>query len=495
MAFIVKQLADEDLDLLFYSQGPRALVLNDLPYETEEEREHLNKLIFTTYEGNDPLPAIPTCMCGSSKGGAKLGVTCPKCRTKVERPVENDINFDVWVRCPEGVHGFIQPKAWIQLTTKLSPGKFNLLEWLVNPYLPVPQGTSQVTLTRMQILERAGFKRGLNFFIENIDRFIDLLPDLKIKDWEELQLQLKIAKPYLFPKHLPFPSKNILVLEKVNGGFFTELPMMKVVDAARTIATYANRDRNPSQPALERLAVSVVRNISWYAAETMKTAFRRKKGWFRGHTFSSRACFSARGVITSLHRPHYYETLEVPWEVATEILKYHLINKLTKHFSYTGEEAYAFVEANGRTYNPILDMLLTEIENECTGYHVILKEIRDRFETRGFPVQWQRNPTLPRNSSQHLRMRHKKDTRDQTFSMSQQCVNGANADNDGDEMNLQLIPDLHVQSRAQYLRPHYAIHELTQPGKLNNSAALPDVANTTISHFITRSLLRESMEL
>lgn len=51
-------------------------------------------------------------------------------------------------------------------------------------------------------------------------------------------------------------------------------------------------------------------------------------------------------------------------------------------------------------------------------------------------------------------------------------------------MNLTLLPDKELQERGSYLRPHYAIHSLSDLGKLNNNIKLPEVTVSILSNFI-----------
>ena len=58
------------------------------------------------------------------------------------------------------------------------------------------------------------------------------------------------------------------------------------------------------------------------------------------------------------------------------------------------------------------------------------------------------------------------------------------ADFDGDEMNLSLLPSKQIIERAYYLRPHYAIHNLSSIGCFTSNVSLPEVTVSILANFI-----------
>lgn len=380
-----KRFALVDLDKIVRNSNIPITILNDQPSETEDDRKVIDSLIMTTYDNTDILGTVPTCRCGETTMGYNLGKVCKYCKTVVERPVETPITANVWLRCPDNVHGFISPMAWIMLTNALSSTGYNLMEWVTNPLSRPPGNVSRTVLKKIQIFEAAGWERGLTSFINNFDKFLEIIPALKINEDVALIKWLQDNRALLFPKHIPMPTKLLLVLENTSVGSFADLPMTGAIDAARTIVSLSKGTVTYNQAYVERKVVSVIKNVSSYLWETINLSFNRKRGWLRGQLFRSRSHFCMRGVITSISGPHQYDEVHVPWAQALEMYKYHLISKLEKR-GWSATQAYSLVEANGKVYVPILDEIFKELINESPY--------------KGLPCTFQRNcNTVPFRSN------------------------------------------------------------------------------------------------
>ena len=392
------------------------IILNDLPAEVENERNAINKLIMTTYDNTDILSCIPTCQCGHLVMGYNLGRICPKCLTAVERPVENTIESNIWFRAPNGIDGFINPSAWNLLTKYFSGKGYNIIEWLVNPSSKIPPNVSKITLKKIEIFESQQWPRGLNNFIRNFDKFIQIIPLLKIKKDVELIEWLQNNKELLFPKYLPLPIKTLLVLENNNLGSYADLSIIGAIDAARTLVSITREEKIYPVSFIEKRVVSIIKNISGYIRDTLKEQWNGKRGMLRGQLFRSRSPFCMRGVITSISDPHYYEEVHIPWAQGLELFKFHILSKLVRR-GWNITEAFSLIEANGKVYVPLLDEIMKELINET--------------ERKGIPIILQRNPSLTRASAQNLLItKVKTDIEDQTQSFSVLCLKGSNADFD-----------------------------------------------------------------
>lgn len=51
-------------------------------------------------------------------------------------------------------------------------------------------------------------------------------------------------------------------------------------------------------------------------------------------------------------------------------------------------------------------------------------------------------------------------------------------------MNITLLLDKRIAERGSLLRPHYGIHDINNPGRLDGTQALPDVTSAVLSNFI-----------
>jgi len=474
-----KRLSVLDLDAVYNGISPPPVILNDLPASTESEREIVNKTIMTKYDDNDVLSSTPSCSCGQLKSGYLLGIICQSCMTPVCQPTETDIKADVWFRAPKSVKGFLNPIMWIILSQYLTTSGrngYNLMDWLIIPTKSVPDNVSLTVRKKIQYLTDIGWKRGLNNFYDNFDDFVEILPELTTlsANTKVLQEFLKIYRDRVFTNYLPMPTKVLLVLENTPVGSYADLPMNSAVNAARSICSLSEVEDEKSGRALEVIAANVIKDLSDYIKDTLKNSFRKKRGWLRGQVFSSRSHFCGRAVITSLSEAHDYEHILIPWSLGIDLLKPQLFNLLLNQESYSGRDAIELLNGSGNVYVHTLDKLMQEI---IDGY----KE----QGLKGYPLLFNRNPSLQRASIQNLFIPYiKSDINDKTLSLSVLDLNGPNADFDGDECNITLLPSKDLWKPALYLRPHYAIQNMISFGKLNNNSDLPDVASFIISNYL-----------
>lgn len=465
-----------DFTVAFEEAPEPKLIINDMPASTAEEIEQLEHYIMTTYEGSDILSSTPSCHCGKETMGTNLGKLCSSCETLVVRPSESSISSGVWMRVPPGVKGFLNPNVWMMLdkptVLRTSNAAFSVMEWIVKPGIREPDNLKAATLNRINHLKSIGWVRGINYLIDNFDRFIDELSNMGIRDCELYQRFLRNNRAHMFSEYLPMPTKALVVLENTALGSFADLSITGAVDAARTVISYANnKSRENDVRYMETKAAAVMYGLTSYYMETISNAVTRgKRAWLRGQVFSSKSHFCARGVITSISAPHVYDEVFIPWAQGLELFKIHLVRKLEQR-GWDFRTAFATVENSGNVYVPILEELLAEILAE--------------FKDGGAPTILQRNPSLTRASAQCLRItRVKSDPEDQTIALSVLVLAGFNADFDGDEMNLTLVVSENLYESVQLLKPHYAIHSISDLGEVNKNMSLPDVAVSNIANWL-----------
>jgi len=458
------------------------IIINDLSADIGEDKLNINKLLMTVYDNTDVLSSLPSCMCGHLHHGYKLNVICPLCKSPVVRPSEADIELKIWIRVPDGITGFISPLVWVQMTKLLSPSGYNLMEWLTNPRSRPASKMSVDTSSIINTLEGMNWPRGINEFINNFDRLMEVIPTLKLKrKWGMYVEHFIRNRAVLFPRMLPVPTKALLVLENTHLGSYADLSMSAAIDAVRSIITISEYDLDPSLPAppvVVSKTVSVIKNLSGYYMDTMKSYFFSKKGWLRGQVFSSRTHFCARGVITSITAEHNYEEIHIPWAQGLELLKYHIIPKLiAKGYSY--KSAFDLIEGSGNVYVRDLDETMQSLINDASELKL------DGENIPGIPCISQRNPSLKRGSAQCLFIsRVKTDLNDPTFSISVLIVTAQNADFDGDEENFTLILDDDMRYRLSMLRAHYGMYDLLNIGSMSNVAQLPDVTASMLGRWL-----------
>ncbi len=457
-----------------FKETKNPIIINDLPYTTKEEKQNFNKLIMTVYD-TDIISSVPSCDCGDTKKGYKVGSICPNCKTRVIYNEDLSIEITTWLRVPDGIDGFIMPVIWQQLTNLLNSKGYNILEWIIDPKFDPKKSIfkpTKNTLQRIQYLESINWPRGLNNFIRYFDNFLDILYKFtKIKGTEYIDYLRTIPKDILFPQYLPMPTKAMLIIENTQLGSLAEIDKITgAIDACRTIADLSRIRHKPiSHLQLESKVVTVINNLTGYYTLTIKNTFGPKKGWFRG-LFRSKSHFCGRAVIISLNDVHHWQELHIPWAIGVELLRIHIESKLEK-IGYSLLAANNLITNSINVYNSIIDKVIKELINETNEL--------------GIAVLLQRNPTLTRLSAQLFYIsKVKTDLSDKTFSMSVLCLRGSNADFDGDELNLSLIMDNRFLEKAKLLSSHYGIFDFTYLGELSRVIDLPDVTTSTIANYV-----------
>jgi len=378
-----------DFDTVF-TKVVKPVVLNDVPYQTEEDRAAFNSLILTTYE-SDVLGSVPTCACGHTKYGFKENKYCDNCNTPVTYPAEGNIDMRTWIRVPDGIDGFIVPEVWVQLNTHLG-GSYSIMEYLTNSRAKVPSNLTKESQKKIKYLESIGWERGLNYFIRNFDKFLEILPILTKNKALDYCYFLKAIRNKIFPKYLPVPTKAMLIVENTQTGAWADKRSITgAIDACRTIANISMPRSKPlTDNQIETKVVSVIANLVAYHVATIKGTFCLKKGWFRGQLYCSRSHFCMRAVITSLNVPHSYSEIHVPWAQGLEMLKVHIVSKLMQR-NFSSKRAYDLVENSGNMYNKLIDEIIQELINEGPEIKRVTKFEITPLPCRGIMVLFQRN--------------------------------------------------------------------------------------------------------
>ena len=462
-----------DLDKVFHDLSEPPIIVNDFDLNSIEEKEKLNAMLYTRYEG-DTLETLPSCDCGHIKGQYNIGVKCGRCLTEVEVVTERSLHSVMWIAAPEGVTSLMNPEAYIILSEKLKYAGGNLLEWITNTSYKLK--TDPKRLCEKYI--NAGFKRGLNYFIANFDEIIEFLFKVKAlnktngkTEKDSLRQFLFDNKPLLFPKYLPVPSKLGFITENTPMGVFADTNMALAIDAIRTITSIKAGLGGTTQIVRENRAAKAIKLLSDYYHGFYKDSLAGKQGWYRKHIFGSRVHFSFRAVISSISNNHSYEELHLPWGLSIALFKAHLTNKLMRKYRMTPNECIKYLYANISKHDDILEELF--------------KELIDESPEKSIPVILQRNPTLVRLSAQYLKVtKIKNDPYDTTISMSVMDLKGPNADFDGDALNGMLILDQNMKKKLQRFAPHLGVLDLDKPRSISKNIVLHSPTLSTISNWM-----------
>lgn len=362
-----------DYDEEFQRLDIEPIVVNDYNTAIPEEKEALDHHLFTHYQDTDTIEAGASCDCGSLTDVFRIGLVCHICNTKVQSTTDRPIQSMLWIRAPEGVPRLFNPEAWMILEPALKVKDFNFLEYLTNTgyRYEYDKIKSKETLKKLDKLFAADLPRGLNNFIAHFDQIIEFLFSSSIIDSNkankgELKRFIDENKHLFFPKHIPIPSRICFVVESTTSGVYIDKPLGMAMDAVLTVSSIRSTAIPMRPQVVENRIAKAIRELAKFYDVYMKQRLSKKPGMFRRHVFGSRLHFSARSVITSLSDPHHWQELHIPWGLATQLLKYHIINKLLKR-GYSANDALHFVYSNVLRYNAELDQIFQELINESPG--------------------------------------------------------------------------------------------------------------------------------
>lgn len=457
-----------DYDRLYESVSDHAILVNDFNIRNDEEKERLNRLLYTEYEG-DTLDTMPSCDCGKLRGEYNKGIRCKDCGTVVVAITERPMESLLWIRAPEGVAAFINPAAWNVLNSMFTFRGVQLVRWLTDPTYTDRKGVDKQD-PLFERFREIGWKRSINHFIENFDAACDIIFSGKVVNpiprRRRTEQFIEENRDRFFPKYLPIPNRSIFITEKTAMGTYADNVMYSAIDAVRTMTSLDSSIVPATQRVKENRTVKVVQQLATYYMEYTKNNLSKKPGMFRRQVYGSRLDFSGRAVISSLSHPHAYDELHFPWGLAVMMLKSHITSKLLRR-GMTPSQAEEFLMLHTTKYHPLLD--------------TIFQELLDESPQGRLPVIFQRNPSLVRGSAQQLYIsKIKKDPNINTISFSVLALAAPNADFDGDEMNCELLLDQKELKAFSRLAPHMGVLDTHAPFKISGNIKLPGPVMSTI---------------
>lgn len=390
-----------NFDQVFARLKGRPVIVNDVMETSEQEKEQLQKLIFTRYD-SDLLSNLPSCECGGGDsttgitGEYNIGVICPNCNTAVTSPIDTSIDPILWMRSPVGVAKLINPIVWTMLNIRFSKSGFKVVQWICDTtYRP----SSRIPAA-IELLQQAGIKQGYNNFVENFDFIIETLFNMKefqpIKKTgresrDYLRELLKLQRDCIFSDYLPLPNKSLLIIEETNKGTYVDPIVVGAINAIQMIASIDNSMSQHTQRVKENRTIKTIVELAIFNDSYIRSGLADKGGAFRKHIFGTRVHFSFRAVISSITDRHDYDEIHIPWGIATSIFRYHVINKLGK-MGYAVNDAISLLNEHAKKYSPLLDS--------------IFKDLIASNPAGGIPCSLGRNPSLHRSSLQTVRITH-----------------------------------------------------------------------------------------
>lgn len=378
----------------FLSRGStQAIILNDLDDTSEEQKEQINRTIYTV--SGDVFSNVPSCECGNPEiiGACNIGVVCDICHTPVSRRLEKTLDALVWIRAPQGVAPFMNPKLWWMLNKWFTKSDFSVIQYLADATYNPTLKNSEWSIKIIEDLHNNGIEgRGWNYFYQNFDKIIEVLFRIssvrktgkKTASYKPLHDLILRDRHTVFTNYLPIPNRSLLVIESNDTGRWRDENIDGVIDAMRFMIGIDVGTQRHSQRKKESRVVKTLDALATYYANFDRTN-SPKEGIWRKHVMGSRTNFSCRAVISSLTEEHQYDELHIPWGVAISMLRYHVMNKLFRR-GYTMLQANHFLNTYALEYHPLLDEIFQELIRESPY--------------KGIPCVHTRNPVLKMGSTQ-----------------------------------------------------------------------------------------------
>lgn len=462
-----------NFDQLFHTSRNQPIIINELPDDSEEDKERVNRLIYTRYTTDDLLSNLPQCECGQTTGEYNIGVVCHNCQQPVTSALETDLEPIVWMKAPKDVRALINPVVWCMLNEKFRRSNFEIMRWICDSQYKSPYGMPAV----MEAVQALGIPRSYNYFVDNFDAIIDALFELKVfkqrRGIDPLQQLIREQKHCIFSQYLPLPNRSLLVIEESNVGIYVDPIVNGAVDAIRKMVSIDSELSPMKLYVKENRTIRAIHQLMEFYDGVNRTTLAKKEGIFRKHVYGTRSHFSFRAVISSLTEAHRYDELHIPWGIGTSVFRIHLVNKLFRR-GMTTNEAVAFLNEHAQKYHPLLDELFQELIGECS-----------HGDLGGIPVVFQRNPSLERGSAQAMYVtKVKADPAIPTVSLSILSVVGFNADFDGDQLNGTLSLDRKTHEALRKLAPHMSTFDLNEPRAVSKNLSMPKPVVATIANWM-----------
>jgi len=410
-------------DHIYQSTTNDKILINTVDIFNNETRDILNELIVKNYT-EDTISLIPKCECGNIQGTYYIGEKCPKCQTTVTQKLNDNINYLIWAKAPDGVQRYISPIVLALLEKKkikVNKTSIDFVRWLIMPnyrYANTVSGNSELESKIFGFLKQYKIERNYNSFVDNFAVILNFIREIhnnleprKAKFNNVFFDTILNNQDKIFSSYLPFPNKIIFAYESNELGKFIDKSIITPLNSIRRLSGIDVR--TTTSLSKQNKVANCLYDLASFYKTYLKSNIFSKPGLVRQHILSTRAHFTARAVITSITGPHAYDEIHIPWPVACSLLKEHLLSKLIRR-DYTYRKATIFLTDHVRIYHPLMEELFNELLAESGN---------------GLKAFFNRNPSLARGSIQTVRItKIKTNLSDNTISMSLMIAPSFNAD-------------------------------------------------------------------
>ncbi|EAB9069106.1 hypothetical protein D7N22_24265 [Salmonella enterica subsp. enterica] len=465
------------------------MIINDVAKykDTIETSELINRILQNRIV-DETLNSAPICSIDCEAPIVhryNLGMRCPTCGYVV---TEHRIVSEVWIRAPEEIGNFINPRFWSMFNaffgSKLK--KFNrnkvtvergsdLLMWMLDPcYKPdKDEGTRSRIIKR--IFSEYQVPRGIRNFIDHHRTIFNILtspevwkeiyPPTKNNRYESERTRLEWKKFFeeqshtFFPVHLPIISPKLIVTEERRQGIFIDPVYTSAIDAVKNIALlYTNARRIPTHFIISR-ALKANRQLAYFYIDHRQEVMEGKPGFYRAKLGSTHIPWGGRVTISPISEPHDAMKVIAPWRWLVTLESVAIENKLGRR-NFTPRQCERVIAFASMQYVPLVHEIINELIKESRGGY-------------GLMISALRNPTLVQLSIQTLFISAvNPDVTQCSLRISDRVIKAPNADFDGDQLQVRRLVDTTEMDLALAYRPDNGFMSSTNVDEVSSSMVL-----------------------
>jgi hypothetical protein len=202
-----------------------------------------------------------------------------------------------------------------------------------------------------------------------------------------------------------------------------------MIDAAKTIlSAYYHTSRKNRERIIQSRMVTANRTHAFFNFEFRRDVVFPKEGIARSKNNSTRVSYSGRATISSETGVHEFDHCKTPWRWTVNLLYLDIANKLLHVHNLTPIETIKTIDRALVTYDPFIHDVIKELIEEAPGPGIMIVPLR--------------NPTLVRLSVWVLYITDvKTDVNDGSIDLSPLIIKQANADYDGDQIQVMMPRD------------------------------------------------------
>lgn len=405
-----------DYEEMFRQLPFKPVILNEFDTSKEEERQRLNDIIYTEYDG-ETLSNVPRCECESDglSGEVNVGILCDTCGTEVRPVTEKALQSLLWMTAPHPVPAFINLTVWRIMERYMRLQGFSVIQYLTDPYYVYKTKRERPVIRKLRALN---LPLGLTNFYNHFDDIIEKLHQNGLlaaerRNRDLIYKFLKENRSRVFSKVLPCPSRLLFITERNNDQIWIDDNLKGAIHAINTLTSIYATNRPLDRKTVESRVVKVMRLQDEFYRTYEKNICFKKQGIIRKLILGSRPNHTFRAVISSEHEPHDVGTVKLPWSLSVLLLATHLRSKMLR-MDLTPPQMSALIFENTLKSHPLIKKIIQELQDEAPGG--AMEALLVRF------------PLLRRASTTNFRLGIKDDASDNTISYPVLACVGPNAD-------------------------------------------------------------------